>query len=56
MAGNIVYQEQPNCDVVYLIIGKDWMYLAIDMDLYSRCIIGWSIHKRMAVDLVERAM
>ena len=26
------------------------------MDLYSRRIISWSIHKRMTVDLVERAM
>jgi len=32
------------------------MYLAVVMDLYSRRIIGWSIHKRMTVDLVERAM
>lgn len=32
------------------------MYLAIVMDLYSRRIIGWAIHKRMTVDLVERAM
>jgi len=32
------------------------MYLAIVMDLYSRRIIGWSIHKRMIVDLVERAI
>jgi len=32
------------------------MYLAIVMNLYSRRIIGWSIHKRMTVDLVERAM
>ena len=26
------------------------------MDLYSRRIIGWSISKRMTVDLVERAL
>lgn len=32
------------------------MYLAIVMGLYSRRIIGWSIHKRMTVDLIERAM
>lgn len=34
----------------------DWVYLAIVMDLYSRRIIGWSVHKRMTVDLVERAL
>jgi len=32
------------------------MYLAIVMDLYSRRITGWSISKRMTVDLVERAL
>jgi len=25
------------------------------MDLYSRCITGWSMSKRMTVDLVEHA-
>ena len=43
-------------DVTYLRTGQGWMYLAIVMDLYSRRIIGWAIHKRMTVDLVERAM
>ena len=43
-------------DVTYLRTGRGWMYLAIVMDLYSRCIIGWSIHKRMTVNLVERAI
>ena len=41
---------------MYLRTGQGWIYLAIVMDLYSRRIIGWSIHKRMTVDLVERAM
>jgi putative transposase len=43
-------------DVTYLRTGQGWMYLAVVMDLYSRRIISWSIHKRMTVDLVERAM
>ena len=43
-------------DVTYLRTAQGWMYLAIVMDLYSRRIIGWSINKRMTVDLVERAM
>jgi len=41
---------------MYLRTGQGWIYLAIVMDLYSRRIIGWSIHKRMTVDLVELAM
>jgi putative transposase len=64
VADNIVDQqfnpEQANeiwaGDVTYLRTGQGWMYLAVVMDLYSRRIIGWSIHKRMTVDLVERAM
>ena len=43
-------------DVTYLRRHEGWMYLAIVMDLYSRRIIGWAIHKRMTVDLVSRAM
>jgi len=64
VADNIVVQQfnpkQANQigagDVTYLRTGQGWMYLAIVIDLYSRCIIGWLIHKRMTVDLVERAM
>lgn len=64
VADNIVDQQfNPNQanqiwagDVTYLRTGQGWMYLAVVMDLYSRRIIGWSIHKRMTVDLVERAM
>ena len=37
-------------------MGRGWMYSAVVIDLYSRRIIGWSIHKRMTADLVERAM
>jgi len=43
-------------DVTYLRTNQGWMYLAIVMDLYSRRIVGWSISKRMTVDLVERAL
>ena len=32
------------------------MYLSVVMDLYSRKIIGWTIDKRMTVDLVERSI
>jgi len=43
-------------DVTYLRTYQGWMYLSIVMDLYSRRIIGWSIDKRMTVDLVKRSM
>lgn len=43
-------------DVTYLRTAKGWMYLSIVMDLYSRKIIGWSLDKRMTVDLVKSSM
>jgi putative transposase len=43
-------------DITYLKTGEGWIYLAIVMDLYSRRIIGWEIHKRMTTELVERAL
>ena len=43
-------------DVTYLRTNQGWMYLAVVMDLYSRRVVGWSISKRMTVDLVERAL
>ncbi|GLS91791.1 hypothetical protein GCM10007916_28610 [Psychromonas marina] len=43
-------------DVTYLRTNQGWMYLAVVMDLYSREVIGWSLSKRMTVDLVERAL
>jgi len=43
-------------DVTYLRTAEGWMYLSIIMDLYSRRIIGWSVNKRMTVDLVKSSM
>ena len=43
-------------DVTYLRTHEGWMYLAVVMDLAGRRIVGWALHKRMTVALVERAM
>lgn len=43
-------------DVAYLKTDEGWMYQAIVMDLYSRRTVGWHIDKRMASDLVEKAL
>ena len=43
-------------DITYLKTSQGWMYLAIVMDLYSRCIVGWHIDKRMKTDLVSKAL
>jgi len=39
----------------YLKAGEGWLYLAVVMDLYSRCIIGWYISKCMTTDLQKNA-
>ena len=64
VADNILNQEFNPCapnqiwagDVTYLRTAEGWMYLSIVMDLYSRRIIGWSVNKRMTVDLVKSSM
>lgn len=43
-------------DITYLKTAEGWMYLAIVMDLFSRRIVGWHIDKRMATDLICKAM
>lgn len=43
-------------DITYLKTAEGWMYLAIVMDLFSRCIVGWHIKKRMTTDLIYKAM
>lgn len=41
--------ERPNqvwCgDVTYIWSGKQWLYLALVIDLYARRVIGWPIHR-----------
>jgi putative transposase len=34
-------------DITYLSTREGWLYLAVVMDLYSRRIIGWSMHRRI---------
>jgi putative transposase len=34
-------------DITYLWTTQGWLYLAVVMDLYSRRIIGWSMHRRI---------
>ncbi|VAW78664.1 Mobile element protein [hydrothermal vent metagenome] len=52
--------EKPNQvwvgDITYIWTAEGWLYLATVIDLFSRRIIGWSMNKRMTVDLVNEAM
>lgn len=42
-------------DITYIQIDEGWVYLAVIMDVYSRQIIGWSMHDQMQVELVLEA-
>jgi transposase InsO family protein len=42
-------------DITYVWSTEGWLYLAVVMDLYSRCIIGWSMAERLTTPLVSDA-
>jgi transposase InsO family protein len=43
-------------DITYIKTIEGWLYLAVVMDLYSRRIVGWSLARNMAVELVKKAL
>lgn len=43
-------------DITYIKTLEGWLYLAIVMDLYSRKIVGWSLARNMAVEMVKEAL
>ncbi len=43
-------------DFTYIWTSEGWLYVAVVLDLFSRMIVGWSMHKRMTADLVADAM
>jgi transposase InsO family protein len=52
--------EAPNqkwtSDITYVWTDQGWLYLAVVLDLYSRAIVGWSMHRRMTQHLVCDAL
>lgn len=52
--------DKPNvswvADITYIWTKEGWLYLATIMDLYSRKIIGWSLHNRLTKGLVISAL
>jgi putative transposase len=52
--------EKPNLvwvsDITYIKTVEGWLYLAVIMDLYSRKVVGWSMAKNMAVEMVKQAL
>ena len=51
---------QPNqcwvSDITFIPTREGWLYLAVIIDLYSRAVIGWAMHKRMKTELVTDAL
>lgn len=43
-------------DITYIPTAEGWLYLAVVLDLFSRQVIGWSMHPRLARDLVIQAV
>ena len=52
--------QQPNqrwvSDITFIPTREGWLYLAVIIDLYSRAVIGWAMHKRMKTELVTDAL
>ena len=52
--------ERPNekwvADITYIRTHEGWSYLAVVMDLYARCIVGWAMSKRIDAKLACDAL
>jgi transposase InsO family protein len=43
-------------DITYVATREGWLYLAVVLDLFSRCVIGWSISASLATPLAISAL
>ena len=43
-------------DIIYIWTAEGWLYLATVIDLFSRRIVGWSIHKQIKASLVNEVL
>lgn len=43
-------------DITYIWTLQGWVYLAVVIDLHSRRVVGWHLHKSMETALVTRAL
>ena len=43
-------------DITYLSTATGWVYLAAVIDLFSRKVVGWSVSRSLATDLVQTAL
>lgn len=53
-------RERPNqawvSDITFIATDEGWLYLATEMDLYSRKIVGWAMSERLTTELVSAAL
>lgn len=43
-------------DITFIRVGRQWSYLSVVMDLYSREIIGWAFDKSRSAELVRESL
>jgi putative transposase len=43
-------------DITYIKTHEGWLYLAVVIDLFSRRVVGWSMHSRITKELVLNAL
>lgn len=48
--------QQLVSDITYIPTQEGWLYLSIVMDLFSRCIIGWSLDESLHSNGVKKAL
>jgi len=52
--------DEPNrkwvSDITYIRVSRQWIYLAVVMDLFSRKVIGWALDNHMRESLIIKAL
>ena len=43
-------------DITYIPTAEGWLYLAVVIDLFSRCVLGWKLSESLQSDLVTEAV
>jgi transposase InsO family protein len=43
-------------DITYIWTNEGWAYVAVLLDLFSRRVVGWALHKSLALDLAVAAL